>query len=50
MLLYIIAGIFVSPLGEWLSKTPVSQIDKLLPAYYFANGVFTASQILGTSN
>ena len=48
MLIYIIAGIFVGPLGELLSSSPVSRIARLLPTYYIAEGVSNAAQNLGS--
>jgi len=48
MLIYILAGIFVGPLGELLSSSPVARVARLLPTYYIAEGVSNASQNLGS--
>ncbi len=48
ILIYILAGIFVGPLGQLLSKSPVIRIAKALPTYYIADGVYNASQSLGS--
>jgi ABC-2 type transport system permease protein len=48
MIIYIIAGIFVGPLGQRLSSSPVTHIARLLPTYYIADGVSNASQNLGS--
>jgi ABC-2 type transport system permease protein len=47
MIIYILAGIFVGPLGQLLSSSPASSIAKVLPTYY-AEGVYNASQKLGS--
>ncbi len=48
ILIYIIAGIFVGPLGQLLSNSPVIRIAKVLPTYYIAEGAYNASQKLGS--
>jgi ABC-2 type transport system permease protein len=48
MLIYIIAGIFIGRLGLLLSTNPVSKITRALPTYYIAEGVYNASQNLGS--
>jgi ABC-2 type transport system permease protein len=48
MLIYILAGLFVGPLGQLLSSSPVTRIARLLPTYYIADGVSNASQNLGS--
>jgi ABC-2 type transport system permease protein len=46
--IYIIAGIFVGPLGQLLSNSPALWVAKALPTYYIAQGVYNASVRLGT--
>ena len=46
--IFIIAGIFVGPLGDMLSSSPVTRIVHFLPTYYIAEGVWNATQNLGT--
>ncbi len=46
---YIIGGIFVGPLGQLLGQNPVSNIARLLPTYYLADGVVSAAQRLGSA-
>lgn len=46
--IFILAGIFVGPLGELMGSNLVSRIAKLMPTYYIAEGVANASQGLGT--
>jgi ABC-2 type transport system permease protein len=41
--IFIIAGIFVGPLGQLLSSSPVVHIVRLLPTYYVAEGAFNAA-------
>jgi ABC-2 type transport system permease protein len=48
LMIYILAGIFVGPLGDLLSSSPVTRIAKLIPTYYIAEGVSNATQNLGT--
>jgi ABC-2 type transport system permease protein len=48
IIIYIIAGIFVGPLGQLLSSNPASRIAKILPTYYIADGVYNATQNLGS--
>jgi ABC-2 type transport system permease protein len=48
MIIYVIAGMFVGPLGDLLSGTPVIRVARLLPTYYIAHGVYNATQSLGT--
>lgn len=49
LMIYILAGIFVGPLGDLLSSSPVTRIAKLIPTYYIAEGVSNATQNLGTT-
>jgi ABC-2 type transport system permease protein len=45
IVIYILAGIFVGPLGEIIGGSGVvSKIVRLLPTYYVADGVYNASQ------
>jgi ABC-2 type transport system permease protein len=47
--IYILAGIFVGPLGDLLGGGGiVSIIVRILPTYYVADGVFNASQNIST--
>jgi ABC-2 type transport system permease protein len=48
IIIYIIASIFVGPLGELLSNSPAIRVAKALPTYYIADGVYNASQKLGS--
>jgi ABC-2 type transport system permease protein len=48
MIIYILAGLFVGPLGQLLGNTPASWVAKALPTYYVAEGVYNASQELGS--
>jgi ABC-2 type transport system permease protein len=48
ILIYIIAGLFVGPLGQLLSNSPALWIAKALPTYYIAEGVYNASRKLGS--
>jgi ABC-2 type transport system permease protein len=45
---YIVAGIFVGPLGKMLGNNPVIQIVKFLPTYYIADGIYNAALSQGT--
>ena len=45
---YIISGIFAGQLGALMGKSPVQQIVRLIPAYYLAEGVVNASQMVGS--
>jgi ABC-2 type transport system permease protein len=47
-IVYIVSGIFVGPPGELLSNRTVLQIARFIPTYYLADGIFNASQNLGT--
>jgi ABC-2 type transport system permease protein len=47
-IIFIIAGIFVGPLGDMLSSSPVTRIVHFLPTYYIAEGVWNATNSLGT--
>jgi ABC-2 type transport system permease protein len=47
-IIFIIAGIFVGPLGDMLSNSPVTRIVHFLPTYYLAEGVWNATNNLGT--
>jgi ABC-2 type transport system permease protein len=46
--IFIMAGIFVGPLGQMLSTSPIVKIARLLPTWYIADGVSSASQNTGT--
>lgn len=49
IVIYIIAGLFVGPLGDLLGgNTIMIQLAKLLPTYYIADGVFKAAQSSGS--
>lgn len=48
MFLYIIPAIFAGPLGPLLNGNPVTQIVKILPTYYIADGAYNAMQNQGT--
>jgi ABC-2 type transport system permease protein len=48
MIVYILAGMFVGPLGELLSSSPVARVARLLPTYYIADGLSNASRSLGS--
>jgi ABC-2 type transport system permease protein len=48
ILIYILAGIFVGPLGQLLSNSPAIWIAKSLPTYYIAEGAYNASRGLGS--
>jgi len=48
IVIYIVAGIFVGPLGELIGKGPVLIIAKFLPTYYIAEGAYNATQHIGT--
>jgi len=48
MIIYILAGIFVGPLGQILSSSLITRIARLLPTYYIAERVSNASQNLGS--
>jgi ABC-2 type transport system permease protein len=48
MIVYILAGLFVGPLGQLLGNIPVSWAAKALPTYYIAEGVYNASQAPGS--
>ena len=48
MTISILADLFVSPLGQILSKSPITIIARLLPTYYIAECVSNASQNLGS--
>jgi ABC-2 type transport system permease protein len=48
IIIYILAGIFVGRLGQMLSNSPAFWIAKLLPTYYIAEGVYNASQKVGS--
>jgi ABC-2 type transport system permease protein len=48
IIIYVIAGIFVGPLGQLLGNNPAAKIAKLLPTYYIADGVYNAAQRLGS--
>ena len=48
MMVFIIAGIFVGPLGEIIGTSPVARFARLIPTYYIAEGISNASQSLGT--
>jgi ABC-2 type transport system permease protein len=43
-----VSGIFVDQWGELLGNGPVLQIARFLPTYYLADGMFNASQNLGS--
>jgi ABC-2 type transport system permease protein len=46
---YILGGLFVGTLGQLLGQSPIATIARLLPTYYLADGVVSASQRLGTA-
>jgi ABC-2 type transport system permease protein len=48
ILVYVVAGIFIGPLGEILGNSPVRYIIKLIPTYYIADGVYNAITSAGT--
>jgi ABC-2 type transport system permease protein len=48
IVIYIVAGIFVGPLGELIGKGPVITIARFLPTYYIAEGAYNAAQRIGT--
>jgi ABC-2 type transport system permease protein len=48
ILIYVVAGIFVGPLGQLLRNSPALWIAKALPTYYIAQGVYNASVRLGS--
>jgi ABC-type Na+ transport system ATPase subunit NatA len=41
---YVLAGLFVGPLGALIGGNLVGQIARVLPTYYVAEGVYNASQ------
>jgi hypothetical protein len=43
-----VSGIFVGQWGELLGNCPVLQIARFLPTYFLADGMFNASQNLGS--
>jgi ABC-2 type transport system permease protein len=47
MLVYIVAGIFVGPLGQLLGNNPALLLARLLPTYYIAQGAYNATQQAG---
>jgi ABC-2 type transport system permease protein len=47
-IVYIVSGIFIGQLGELLGNSPVLQIARFIPTYYLADGMFNASQYLGS--
>ncbi len=44
---FIIPAIFI-PLTQYISGNPILQIIKILPTYYFADGLFNAIQKQGS--
>jgi len=48
IVVYIVAGIFIGPLGEILGNSPVRYIVRLIPTYYIADGVYNAITSAGT--
>jgi ABC-2 type transport system permease protein len=46
---YVLAGLFVGPLGALMGGNLIAQIAKVLPTYYVAEGVYNASQALGSA-
>jgi hypothetical protein len=48
IIIYIVAGLFVGPLGQLLSNSPALWIAKVLPTYHIPEGVYNASQKLGS--
>lgn len=48
MIIYILAGLFVGPLGQLLGNNPAAWVAKALPTYYIVEGVYNASQELGS--
>jgi ABC-2 type transport system permease protein len=48
MIVTILAGLFVGPLGQILNRSPVSLVARVLPMYYIAEGVLNASQSQGS--
>jgi ABC-2 type transport system permease protein len=48
ILIYILAGVFVGPLGDLIGAGRWIILVKLLPTYYLAQGMSNASQSLGT--
>jgi ABC-2 type transport system permease protein len=49
ILIYILAGMFVGPLGELIRIGPFLYLVKLLPTYYIAHGLSNATQNAGTA-
>lgn len=45
--MYIIPAVFAGPLGTLIGNNPVSQIVKILPTYYIADGTYNAMQNQG---
>jgi ABC-2 type transport system permease protein len=48
MIIYILAGLFVGPLGQLLGNNPAAWVAKALPTYYIVEGAYNASQELGS--
>lgn len=48
IIIYILAGLFVGPLGQLLSSNPASRLARILPTYYIAEGAYNALRQAGT--
>jgi ABC-2 type transport system permease protein len=46
---FVLAGLFVGPLGALIGGNLIAKITRVLPTYYVAEGVYNASQGLGST-
>jgi ABC-2 type transport system permease protein len=49
IIIYILAGIFVGPLGALLGNSPWLRLARVLPTYYIADGVYNATRLAGSA-